>query len=295
MSSDRTASRRGGGLLWLAPALLLLLLFAGALGALGAWSVREFVPGSLQPGGLTTANFRQIAQPHYLRTIADTVWLSVWTTLGTLLLAYPIAHALARTRSRALRTALLVATLAPFLTGAVVRAYAWMLVLGMSGFVNSLLLSLGVVAEPVRLLFTPTGVVIGMVHFSLPVMTLMIAAALAHVDPTLERAAASLGASPPRVFARVTLPLALPGVVGGAVVVFAWTFSAFPIPALLGGGRVKMIANVMADLAVDSFNWPGGSAFALVALAVTVLLVGVVAGAAQRLVAAWTGGTGARA
>ncbi len=293
MSSGRPAG--GGGLLWLAPAAMLLLVFGGALATLAAWSVREFVPGSLEPGGLTLDNFRQIARPQYLRTIADTVRLSAWTTVGTLLLAYPIAHALARTRSRTVRTALLVLTLVPFLTGAVVRAYAWMLVLGTSGFLNSVLVGLGVVAEPLRLLFTEAGVVIGMVHFSMPVMTLMIAAALAHVDPALERAASSLGASPPRVFCRVTLPLALPGVAGGAVVVFAWTFSAFPIPALLGGGRVKMIANVMADLAIDSFNWPGGSAFALVALAVTLVMVGVVASAAQRLVSASTGGVRARA
>jgi putative spermidine/putrescine transport system permease protein len=133
------------------------------------------------------------------------------------------------------------------------------------------------------MLFTSKGVLIGLVHFSMPVMILILAAGISHVDPTYERAAASLGAHPARVFLRVTLPLSLPGVVSGSVVVFAWTFSAFPTPELLGGGRVKMIANVVKDLALDSFNWPGSAAFAVVALGVTFILVAVVARSVERL------------
>jgi putative spermidine/putrescine transport system permease protein len=119
-------------------------------------------------------------------------------------------------------------------------------------------------------------VLIGLVHFSMPTMILILAAAISHVDPTYERAAASLGASPRRVFWRVTLPLTMPGVASGSLVVFAWTFSAFPTPELLGGGKVKMIANVVKDLALDAFNWPGSAAFAAVALALTLgLLIGI--------------------
>ena len=129
------------------------------------------------------------------------------------------------------------------------------------------------ISWPVKLLFEPSGVLIGLVHFSMPTMILILAAALSHIDPVYERAAASLGARPTRVFLRVTLPLSLPGVVSGALVVFAWTFSAFATPELLGGGRVKMIANVVKDLALDSFNWPGSAAFAAVALVVTLLIL----------------------
>ena len=152
--------------------------------------------------------------------------------------------------------------LAPFFTGAIVRTYAWVLVLGQS-----------FVRWPVKLLFEPSGVLIGLVHFSMPTMILILAAAISHVDRTYERAAASLGASPTRVFLRVTLPLSMPGIVSGALVVFAWTFSAFATPELLGGGRVKMIANVVKDLALDSFNWPGSAAFAAVALALTLAIL----------------------
>ncbi|MGH7326634.1 MAG: ABC transporter permease [Candidatus Rokuibacteriota bacterium] len=259
---------RGGralGLALLAPSLAAMALFAVALGALFQFSLLEFIPGSLRTGGLTGKNFQAVLAPQYLRYIWDTIVLSVLTTVLTLVAAYPVAYALARARSARLRSLLLVLTLAPFFTGAIVRTYAWMLVLG-----NSF------VRWPVKLLFEPEGVLVGLVHFSMPTMILILAAAISHIDPVYERAAASLGARPARVFWRVTLPLSMPGIASGSLVVFAWTFSAFPTPELLGGGRVKMIANVVKDLALDAFNWPGSAAFAVVALAVTFVLLAAV-------------------
>jgi putative spermidine/putrescine transport system permease protein len=249
----------------LAPALAVLAVFAAALGALFRWSVLEFVPGSLQSGGLTLANFRAVLAPQYLGAIRDTVVLSALTTVLTLAASYPVAYALARTSSRRVRSLILVLTLAPFFTGAIVRTYAWVLVLGNT-----------VVTWPVPMLFTERGVLVGLVHFSMPTMILMLAAALSHIDPAYERAAASLGASPARVFRRVTLPLSMPGIAAGSLIVFAWTLSAFPTPELLGGGRVKMIANVVKDLGLDSFNWPGAAAFAMLALTLTLALLALV-------------------
>jgi len=248
----------------LTPAVLVVAAFAAALSALLRYSVLEFVPGSLVTGGVTLANFTGIMSRQYLGAVWDTVLLSAATTALTLVASYPVAYVLARSSAR-VRSALLVLTLAPFFTGAIVRTYAWVLVLGNT-----------VVTWPIPMLFTPRGVLVGLVHFSMPTMILLLAAAISHVDPVYERAAASLGASPARVFRRVTLPLSMPGVVSGSIIVFAWTLSAFATPELLGGGRVKMIANVVRDLALDSFNWPGGAAFAVMALAVTLgLLVGV--------------------
>jgi putative spermidine/putrescine transport system permease protein len=262
----------GPALLLLAPSLTTFAVFAVALGALLQQSVLEFVPGSLRTGGFTTGNFRAVLAPQYLRYIWDTIVLSVATTVLTLVAAYPVAYALARARSPRVRTLLLVLTLAPFFTGAIVRTYAWMLVLG-SSFVR----------WPVKLLFEPSGVLIGLVHFSMPTMILILAAAISHIDPRYERAAASLGARPWRVFLRVTLPLSMPGIASGCLVVLAWTFSAFPTPELLGGGRVKMVANVVKDLALDSFNWPGSAAFAAVALAVTLGVLAVMSRALARI------------
>lgn len=248
--------------LLLAPAVGVVAVFAVALAALLQYSVLEFIPGSLRTGGFTLANFRGVIAPRYLDHVWDTALLSAATTVLTLVASYPIAYALARTPSRRIRSWLLVLTLAPFFTGAIVRTYAWMLVLGNT-----------VVTWPVPMLFTERGVLVGLVHFSMPTMILLLAAAISHVDPVYERAATSLGATPARVFRRVTLPLSMPGVVSGSLIVFAWTFSAFPTPELLGGGKVKMIANVVKDLALDSFNWPGAAAFAMLALAVTLALL----------------------
>lgn len=248
--------------LLLLPAVAVLAVFAAALTALFRWSLLEFVPGSLVPGAYTLENFKAVLAPQYLHAVRDTVVLAALTTVLTLVASYPVAYALARTPSRAVRSALLVLTLAPFFTGAIVRTYAWVLVLGNT-----------VVTWPIPMLFTERGVLVGLVHFSMPTMILILAAALSHIDPAYERAAASLGARPARVFWRVTLPLSLPGVISGGLIVFAWTLSAFPTPELLGGGKVKMIANVVKDLGLDSFNWPGAAAFAMLALALTLALL----------------------
>jgi len=267
----------------LAPAVLLMAVLALAVAALLRYSVLEFIPGSLRTGGLTLGNFQQIIAPQYLRPIRDTIALSLETAALTLLASYPVAYALARGRSARVRSLLLILTLAPFFTGAIVRTYAWIVVLGNQGLLNGFLLRAHLVAAPYPMLFTPGSVLVGLVHFSMPVMILVLAAGLSHIDPAYERAAASLGATPMRTFLRVTLPLSLPGIISGTVIVFAWTFSAFPTPALLGGGRVKMMANVVKDLALDSFNWPGGAAFAVVALAVSFAVVAMVARSVERL------------
>lgn len=257
--------------LLLAPALAVIALFAVALGCLFQYSVLEFIPGSLKTGGFTLANFRSVTAPQYLGVIWDTVWLSAATTLLTLVAAYPVAYALARTGSARVRSALLVLTLAPFFTGAIVRTYAWILVLGNA-----------VITWPIPMLFTERGVLVGLVHFSMPTMILMLAAGISHIDPLYERAAASLGARPARVFWRVTLPLSWPGIVSGSLIVFAWTLSAYPTPALLGGGKVQMIATVVKDRGLDSFNWPGAAAFALLALVMTIALLAGVGRAGAR-------------
>jgi len=258
----------------LLPGLLVTVVLAAALGALFQYSVLEFVPGSLRTGGWTTENFRKALGPFYLGYVWDTAVISAVTTILTLLAAYPVGYALARTPSRRARSWILVLTLAPFFTGAIVRTYAWILVLGNAVF-----------TWPIAMLFSERGVLVGLVHFSMPTMILLLAAAIGHVDPAYERAAASLGARPARVFWRVTLPLSLPGIVSSSLIVFAWTFSAFATPELLGGGRVKMIANGVKDLALDSSNWPGAAAFAMIALALTLVLVGVVGRLVGRLAA----------
>ena len=134
-------------------------------------------------------------------------------------------------------------------------------------------LGLLIMAAKLGVLTSRWVLIVAHVALVLPFVIRSVAVSVANLDPALERAAASLGAPPWRVFARVTLPLSMPGIASGCLVVLAWTFSAFPTPELLGGGRVKMVANVVKDLALDSLNWPGSAAFAGVALVVTLAVL----------------------
>ena len=182
----------------LSPAVLCALGFAAALGAVLQYSLRAYVPGSLEPGGFTLANFTALLQPLYARVFLDTVWICCLTAFFTLVLGYPLAFALVHARSVVLKSAILVITVTPLFLGEVVRTYSWIVVLGNSGFLNSMLLKAGLIDAPLQLMFTRLGVVTALVHVTLPVVVIMLAAALAHIDRDYERAAASLGAGPIR-------------------------------------------------------------------------------------------------
>lgn len=255
--------------LFATPAALTALLFAAAMVAVLQYSVRAHIPGSLDVGGLTFANFAAMLRPLYARVFADTVWLCFLTAVISLLLGYPLAYALVRSKSLRIKSAILIITVTPLFLGEVVRTYSWIVVLGNNGFVNTVLMKLGLVAQPVQLLFTMTGVVIALVHVTLPVVVIMLAAALAHIDPDYEKAAKSLGARPMRVFFTVTLPLSAPGIVAGLTTAFAWTFSAFATPQLVGGGKVNMVSNLVYQLGFANFNFPFAASLSVVALALT--------------------------
>src|SRR5262249_5318524 len=152
-------------------------------------------------------------KPLYGRVFLDTVWICFLTALCTLVVGYPLAYALVRARNAALKSAILVIAVTPLFLGEVVRTYSWIVVLDNNGFLNAMLSRTGLFKEPVQLMFTRVGVVTALVHVTLPVMVIMLAAALAHIDRDYERAAASLGAGPVRAFLTVTLPLSMPGII----------------------------------------------------------------------------------
>src|SRR5947209_20094372 len=143
-----------------------------------------------------------------------------------------------------------------------------------------MLLKAGLIGAPVQFMFTEFAVVTALVHVTLPVMVIMLAAALSHIDRDYERAAASLGAGPIRTFLTVTLPLSMPGVVAGVTTAFAWTFSAFATPQLIGGGRVNMVSNLVYQLGFASFNFPFAASLCVAGLALTIVVL-----SALRLVA----------
>jgi putative spermidine/putrescine transport system permease protein len=262
--------------IFVAPAALMALALLAAITTVLQYSLRAYVPGSLEAGGFTLANFTALLKPLYARVFLDTVAISFLTAALTLLVAYPVAYALVHRQSRFTKAAILIIAITPLFLGEVVRTYSWMAVLGNNGFVNSVLLALGLIDRPLQIMFTKAAVVTALVHVTLPVMVIMLAAALSHIDPNYAKAAQSLGAGPIRTFFTVTLPLSMPGVVAGVTTAFAWTFSAFATPQLIGGGQVNMVANLVYQLGLASFNFPFAASLSVAGLALTLVALGLV-------------------
>src|SRR5215207_1223104 len=259
---------------FVSPAALCALGLMAAMAAVFQFSLRAYVPGSLEPGGFTLANFAGLLKPLYGRVFFDTVWICFVTAACTLVIGYPVAYALVRAKSAFLKSAMLIIVVTPLFLGEVVRTYSWIVVLGNNGFLNAMLLKLGLVERPLQMMFTAFGVIAALVHVTLPIMVIMLAAALSHIDRDYERAAESLGAGPVRAFVTVTLPLSTPGIVAGVTTAFAWTFSAFATPQLISGGRVNMVSNLVYQLGFASFNFPFAASLSVAGL---VLAFGMIA------------------
>ena len=264
-----------------APAVLCTVGLLAAMAAVLQFSFRAYVPGSLEPGGFTLSNFADLLKPLYARVFLDTVWICFLTATSTLIVGYPLAYALVRTQNAILKSTLLVIVVTPLFLGEVVRTYSWIIVLGNNGFINSVLMNLGIVKQPVQFMFTTFGVVVALVHVTMPVMVIMLAAGLSHIDRDYQKAAESLGAGPVRTFLTITLPLSMPGVVAGVTTAFAWTFSAFASPQLIGGGKVNMISNLVYQLGFASFNFPFAASLCVAGLALTIVVLSVLRLAAR--------------
>jgi putative spermidine/putrescine transport system permease protein len=265
------------------PALLCAFGFLAAMAAVLQFSLREYIPGSLEPGGLTLANFAALLKPLYARVFIDTVWICFLTAAAALIVGYPLAYALVHVRNALAKSVILIIVVTPLFLGEVVRTYSWIIVLGNNGFINSVLLGLGIADRPIQFMFTTFGVVVALVHVTMPVMVIMLAAGLSHIDRDYQKAAASLGAGPIRTFFTVTLPLSMPGVVAGVTTAFAWTFSAFATPQLIGGGRVNMVSNLVYQLGFASFNFPFAASLCVAGLALTIVVISALRLAARPL------------
>lgn len=248
------------------PSVFLAVALAASLASLFQYSFREYIPGSIQVGGFTLGNFGRMSNWVYLHVFIDSLLLSACTAIANLVLGYPLAYALVRSRSSLLKSTILITTIVPMFTGDIVRTYSWLVVLGKNGFINGTLKAAGLIDTPLDLLYTPLGVTIALVQYSLPVMVIILAAAISHIDMAYEKAAASLGADPLHVLWNVTLPLSMPGILSGTVTIFAWTLSAFATPQLVGGGKVNMISNMVYQVGFSNFDFPFAAVLSLVAL-----------------------------
>jgi len=238
--------------------------------------------------GLSLANYaRLVDQPLYVTILLRTFRIGLYVTLICLVLAYPLAYWL--TRLRGLPFSLAVACiLLPLWTSVLVRTYAWAVLLRHGGIVNSALLSLGLINEPLTLLYTEFAVLVAMVHILLPFMVLPIYSSLRGIPRDLGRAAQSLGARPAREFLHVVLPLSLPGVVGGCVMVFVIAIGYFITPALLGGPRMLLVSTLINQQVTSVLNWSFGGALGATLLAaalLSIVLLRMLMGAASRWIA----------
>ena len=239
----------------------LLALPLGFLLALFALPLGRVIYGSLFAPDFTAEHYARMWRvPVYGRVFWITLKISALTTLFCVLLGYPAAAFLASVRPR-VRQALLLCVIVPFFLSILVRNYVWMVLLQRTGLVNRLLADWRLTAEPLDLMYNELGVLIAMVNMLLPYVIFPVLSALLAIPPELRQASASLGAGAARTFWRVTLPLSLPGVAAGALLVFIVSLGFFITPALLGGPKQMMVSNLIEFSVRQVLNWP--VAFAL--------------------------------
>ncbi|WP_458094424.1 ABC transporter permease [Roseomonas sp. WA12] len=259
-------------------ALLLLLPSFLLLAALFLIPIAWFLIGSMQEFA-TWAEFVEEAEAVLFsggvgRSLVNTGWIGAVVTLLALLIGYPMSYVLSRARGLAF-TAILLCIVLPYFTSTIVRTYAWMVLLGRNGLINQILLGLGIVEEPLQLLYNRLGVVIGMTYVLLPYMVLTLYAAMKAVDHRLLQAAEGMGATPAQVFRRVFVPLTMHGVVAGILITFILAIGFFVTPALMGGPSDVMIAMLIEREVEITQNWPAAAMMTVVLLAVTLTLYAV--------------------
>ena len=272
MSAASNLSRRTTPYLLSLPSLALfslMVLLPLVLTALLSFQVYDAERGA--QGGFTLAAYAHVlGDSYYYEIFFRTGWIAALTTLICVLVGAPEAYILSRMASP-WRSIFLLVILAPLLVSVVVRAFGWSLLLGPNGIVNQVFEWLGI--GRVRMLYTPTAVVVALVHVMLPFMVIPVWTSLQKLDPMVENAALSLNASQFTVMRRIVLPQITPGVLSGSLIVFGLSASALAIPGLLGGRRLKMVATVIYDEYLHELNWPLGAAIALALLAINLAVM----------------------
>jgi len=257
----------------LAPGLLIfILVFVLPVGRLALHSFQENSPdGGVGQAFVLDHYVKFFTDPYYLQILGRTLVIALIVSVICLVMGYCLAYGAARAKEGRKMIMLMLVAL-PLLTSATVRNFGWIIILGRKGLLNQMLLGAGIIQEPLSLLYTPTGVIIALVHVLLPYMVLVLYSVLEGLDRNLESAAANLGASKPKVFMLITLPLSMPGIIAGTLLVFSITLSFFVTPSLIGGPKVQLMATEIYNQTINLLNWPYASALSVILL-VTVLIV----------------------
>ena len=244
-------------LMLILPLIVILVFSFGERAAVGGYA-----------GGFTLEQYANL--PSRLKAFQNTLIIAPAGTLLSLLVAYPLAYYLALRVSRQYKLILLVLVIVPFWTSLLVRTYAWIFILGGRG-IPTLLEFIGI--EGVRLINTPGAVLVGIVYGYLPLMVFPIFVSLEKLDKSLLEASSDLGGSPFKTFMQITLPLSMPGIATGCMLVFILLMGEFLIPAFLGGGKVFFIGNALVDLFLQSRNWPFGAAVSVTLVVIMLITV----------------------
>lgn len=248
------------------------LFFAAPLAIVCGYSflARGEYGGVEQPW--TAENFTRLADPLYLAILWRSLWIAALATGLCVALGFPLALFIARAGKR--RNLYLQLVLLPFWTSFLVRTYAWLFILRDTGLVNTILQALRIIREPLPLLYNEGAVLAGLVYNFLPFFVLPMYATLERLDPALLEASADLGARPLATLRRVIVPVSMPGIVAGAVLVFIPCLGAYLTPDLLGGGKTVMLGNLVQNQFTTARDWPFGSAASLVLMLASALLLG---------------------
>jgi spermidine/putrescine transport system permease protein len=215
-------------------------------------------------------NYIRLFDPLYAKILGYSLLVGFLTTVLSLLIGYPMAYYIARAPARQ-RSLLLFLILLPFWTNFIIRIYAWIMILRSEGFLNSFLQWIGVIHEPLNILYTPTAVLIGMVYEFLPFMVLPLYTSLEKIENAQLEAAADLGAPPWKAFLRVTLPLSVPGMIAGTILVFIPAMGMFVVPDLMGGAKTMLIGNVIRNQFLTARDWPTGAAASMLLMLLTMV------------------------
>lgn len=258
----------------LCPVVLVLgVFFVLPLATMIQYSFYTQVTGVGMQPDFTLENFAKFFQHElYRHVLAKTLWNALLTTIIALVLGYPVAYVIARGHPLA-RRILIIAVISPLLVGIVIRTYGWMVLLSRKGLVNQLLVALGFIDSPLRLTGNDTGVIISLLHVFYPFMVLPLASVLQKIETPLEEAAMILGANRFQVFWRVILPLSLPGVAAGSLMVFILTAGSFVTPRLIGQNLTKWLLALVEEQILTVFDWPFGAAMAVIFIVVVLLLI----------------------
>lgn len=222
---------------------------------------------------LTLNNYARLISPLYIKILGQSLIIAVATTILCLIFGYPFAYFIAKS-SKKYRIFLLLLVIIPFWTNSLVRTYAWIILLRSEGIINSYLIKFNIIKEPLTLLYNNTSVLIGMVYMMFPFMVLPLYASIEKLDLSLLEAASDLGANSIKSFLKVTLPLTMPGIAAGCLLVFVPTLGYFFIPDLMGGSKIMLISNLIKNQFLTARDWPFGSAASMVLMLIMFIVIG---------------------